>query len=331
MAAKLHRPLYTVACPDDLSATDLIGQFLNLNRRIQDDEEDTARRAADDQDEIGIAQVWKAAATRLKLHLDLAPEDVDREQICGTFTSPEWDVRTASYLPFHARVPHYRAEASAATPPFRADPRIRAVRRQVKALRPSLVLVAGFLDGDVRDTERAVRARVDFRRTGEGTDRVGRQTRPERLDLAVSILHDVSRSTESAIPGYGDDGRSVTDIERAALAALSWGLDACGDSFAIHALSSLQHDRVFVQELKGFAEPMSEAIENRIFALKPGHYTRLGAAIRHTAHLLTKESRKRRLLLVIIDGKPNDLDPYEGRHGIEDSRMAINEARRAGH
>ena len=127
------------------------------------------------------------------------------------------------------------------------------------------------------------------------------------------------------------DGRSVIDIEREALAALAWGLDACGDSFAIHAFSSLKRNRVFVQEVKRFAEPMAEAVEHRIAALKPGHYTRLGAAIRHMSALLAKEARKRRLLLVITDGKPNDLDHYEGRHGIEDSRMAVQEARRAGH
>ena len=174
-------------------------EFLNLNRRVEDDDEDTAKKAADDQEEIGLAQVSKAPATRLKLHLDLAPEDVDREQISGTFTYPEWDVRSTSYLPSHARVLHSRAEASDATPPFRADPRaaarIRAVRRQFEALRPSLVSMPGFPDGDVLDTERAVRARVDFLASGEGTDRVWRQTRPERRDLAVSILLDVSRST----------------------------------------------------------------------------------------------------------------------------------------
>jgi nitric oxide reductase NorD protein len=75
---------------------------------------------------------------------------------------------------------------------------------------------------------------------------------------------------------------------------------------------------------------MSAAIEARIAALKPGHYTRLGAAIRHASAELARETRKRRLLLVITDGKPNDLDHYEGRHGIEDSHMAIREARRAG-
>ena len=52
--------------------------------------------------------------------------------------------------------------------------------------------------------------------------------------------------------------------------------------------------------------------------------------MRHTSAELAAQSRKRKLLLVITDGKPNDLDHYEGRHGIEDTRMAVREARRAG-
>ena len=310
-------------------------EFLNLNRRIEDDDEDTARKAAEDQEEIGLAQVSKAPATRLKLHLDLAPEDVDREALSGISTYPEWDVRTKAYLPAHARVLHTQAEMGEATPAFRDDPkanaRIRAVRRQFEALHPTRLLVPGFTDGDELDMDRALRAQVDFHATGEASDRVWRQHRPERRDLAVSILLDVSRSTESAIPGHGHEGRAVIDIEREALAALAWGLDACGDSFAIHAFSSLRRQRVFVQQVKTFAEPMGPAVESRIGALRPGHYTRLGAAIRHVSAGLMRQASRRRLLLVITDGKPNDLDHYEGRHGIEDSRMAVQEARRAGH
>ncbi len=309
-------------------------EFLNLNRRIEDDDDDSAKKAADDQDEIGLGQISKAPATRLKLHLDLAPEDVDREALSGTSIFPEWDCRTNSYMPAHARVLHSRAEASTTLPSFREDPRanarIRAVRRQFEALRPSLVSTSGHPDGDELDTDRAVRARVDLLACGAGTDRVWRQTRPERRDLAVSILLDVSRSTESAIPGHGHGGRSVIDVEREALAALSWGLDAVGDDFAIHAFSSLKRDRVFVQCAKDFGEPMTTEIEQRIGAFTPGHYTRLGAAMRYASQGLARQSRKRRLLLVITDGKPNDLDHYEGRHGIEDSRMAVQEARRAG-
>ena len=310
-------------------------EFLNLNRRVEDDDDDSARKAADDQDEIGLGQLSKAPATRLKLHLDLAPEDVDREALSGVQTYPEWDCRTNTYLPAHARVLTSRAEGGDATPSFRDDPRakarIQSVRRQFEALRPCLVSTPGHPDGDELDLERALRARVELLATGQGDDRIWRQTRPERRDLAVSILLDVSRSTESAIPGHGHEGRAVIDVEREALAALAWGLDAVGDSFAIHAFSSLKRNRVFVQEAKRFEEPMSVLVEARIAALKPGHYTRLGAAIRHVSKGLSDQARKRRLLLVITDGKPNDLDHYEGRHGIEDSRMAVMEARRAGH
>lgn len=304
-------------------------EFLNLNRRVDDDDPDSAKKAADDQDEIGLGQISKAPATRLKLHLDLAPEDVERERLSGTITYPEWDVRTGAYLPDHVRVLHSTAPSGDEIPDFRNDPRamrrITHVKRQFEALRPGRVSIPGQLDGDELDMEAAVRARVDILANGAGSERIWRQTRPQARDLAVSILLDVSRSTESAV---GD--RAVIDIEREALAALAWGLDACGDDFAIHAFSSLKRDRVYIQTCKAFGEPMTGLIEQRIGALRPGFYTRLGAAVRHCSTELAGQSKKRRLLLVITDGKPNDLDHYEGRHGIEDTAMAVREARRAG-
>ena len=310
-------------------------EFINLNRRVEEDENDDARKAADDIDEIGLGQISKAPATRLKLHLDLAPEDVDRERISAETTYPEWDARSGAYLPAHVRVLASTVEPGTEEPAFRSDAgaakRIRAVRCQFEALRPARILTAGHRDGDELDTDRAIRARVDLVASGGGDDRVWLQNRTEKRDLAVSILLDVSRSTESAVPGHGHDGRAVIDIEREALAALAWGLDACGDDFAIHAFSSLRRDRVYMQAVKRFGEPMSSTVESRIAGLKPGHYTRLGAAIRHASTGLAREARRRRLLLVITDGKPNDLDHYEGRHGIEDSRKAVEEARRLGH
>lgn len=304
-------------------------EFLNLNRRIEDDDTDAAKKAADDQEEIGLGQVSKAPATRLKLHLDLAPEDADREALSGRFTYPEWDVRAGAWLPAHCVVLASDVAPGEALPEFRADPRahrrIRAVRRQFEALRPGRVSTSGHLDGDELDLEATVRAAADLRASGTASERIWRQTRPLKRDLAVSCLLDVSRSTESAV-----QGRPVIEIEHEALAALAWGLDACGDDFAINAFSSLKRERVYFLNCKRFGEPMSAQVEARIAALKPGFYTRLGAAIRHASADLAQQARKRRLLLVITDGKPNDLDHYEGRHGIEDSRMAVLEARRAG-
>lgn len=305
-------------------------EFLNLNRRVDDDDNENAKKAADDQDEIGLGQISKAPATRLKLHLDLAPEDVDREKIAGKFIYPEWDVRSGQYLPDHCCVLENLAEIRDDNIPVQDDPRaarrIRAVKRQFEALRPGRVMLAGQQDGDDLDMEAAVRAQVDLLARGESTTRIWRQSRPQARDLAVSILLDVSRSTESAVTG-----RAVIDIEREALTALAEGLDACGDNFAINAFSSLKRNRVYLSRCKSFDEPLSAEVEARISSLRPGFYTRVGAAIRHVSVDLAAQARKRRLLLVITDGKPNDLDHYEGRHGIEDTRKAVLEARRAGH
>ena len=303
-------------------------EFLNLNRRVEDDDDDSARKALDDQDELGLGQISKAPATRLKLHLDLAPEDVDREALSGVFTYPEWDARSGRYLPAHARVLDSEPDPAPGAAPFdeAARRRIRAVRRQFEAMRPGRVVTTGHRDGDELDLDATVRSRVGIAVSGEGSDRIWRQSRPVNRDLAVSILLDISRSTESAVTG-----RAVIDIEREALAALAWGLDACGDQVAVQAFCSLKRDRVYVTTAKRFDEPMSAAVEARIAALTPRFYTRLGAGIRHAAAGLAAQGRRRRLLLVITDGKPNDLDHYEGRHGIEDSAMAVREARRAGH
>ena len=37
-----------------------------------------------------------------------------------------------------------------------------------------------------------------------------------------------------------------------------------------------------------------------------------------------------RLLLLLSDGKPNDIDKYEGRYGVEDTRRAVTEAKLQG-
>ena len=82
--------------------------------------------------------------------------------------------------------------------------------------------------------------------------------------------------------------------------------------------------------LKTFDEACNDEVRGRIQAIRPGYYTRMGAAIRYATQLLSTESSSQKLLLILTDGKPNDLDKYEGRYGIEDTRMAVREAARQG-
>ena len=112
--------------------------------------------------------------------------------------------------------------------------------------------------------------------------------------------------------------------------AVAEALTACGDAFGLYGFSSIRREEVRYLLLKDFAERYDDASRGRILALRPGYYTRMGAAIRQSTRILLEQAAQRRLLLIVSDGKPNDLDHYEGRYGVEDTRQAVLEARRAG-
>jgi nitric oxide reductase NorD protein len=107
-------------------------------------------------------------------------------------------------------------------------------------------------------------------------------------------------------------------------------LDALGDPYAIYGFSGESAGNVTVLGVKGFDERNSLTVRRRIASLDYDRYTRLGAALRHVTAALGRQRTSRRLLLVLSDGKPNDVDAYEGRYGVEDTRQAIAEARRQG-
>ncbi|APG49180.1 nitric oxide reductase activation protein NorD [Phaeobacter porticola] len=299
-------------------------ESMNINRSIDDDDDQNAQKAADDQDRITLSKQNSKIATRLRLHLDLSPADADHEALAGKHTYLEWNHRSRSYMEGHCRV----LDAPAVTDGETYTPNdryVREVRRQFETLRPRRVLQPRQIDGAELDLDAALTARADMVATGRGSDRIWQAAQQMNRDVSVAFLIDTSRSTEAAI---GDT--CVIDVARDTMAALAVGIDAAGDRCGIWGFSSLRRDRVFVTRCKGFDDPMSPVITANIGALKPGHYTRLGAAIRHVSAQLAEEPSARKLLIVLTDGKPNDLDHYEGQHGIEDSHMAVREARAAG-
>ncbi len=299
-------------------------ESMNINRSIDDDDDENAQKAADDQDRITLSKQDRKVATRLRLHLDLSPADADHEALAGKHTYPEWNHRTRSYMEGHCRVLDTPAVAESVT--YTPNDRyVREVRRQFEALRPRRVLQPRQIDGAELDLDAVLTSQAEMVATGRGSDRIWQAARQMDRDVSVAFLIDTSRSTEAAI---GDT--CVIDVARDTMAALAAGIDAAGDRCGIWGFSSLRRDRVFLTLCKGFDDPMSPAITANIGALKPGHYTRLGAAIRHVSAQLAEEPSACKLLIVLTDGKPNDMDHYEGQHGIEDSHMAVREARAAG-
>jgi nitric oxide reductase NorD protein len=107
-------------------------------------------------------------------------------------------------------------------------------------------------------------------------------------------------------------------------------LGALGEPYAVQAFSGHGPQSVTVRTLKRFDEPYGNQVATRIAALEPEQYTRAGAAIRHASATLMREPASQRLLLLLSDGKPNDVDVYEGRYGVEDMRRAVIEAKLQG-
>lgn len=298
-------------------------ESLNINRMVDDDDNENAQKAAEDQDQITLSQNLKRAASRLRLSLDLSPQEAEQERLAGKFTYPEWNHRSGEMMPSYCRI---LASDAAPADSFSPDARLVArVSRQFAPLHPRRVTLARQLDGNDLDLDAVVASQVDLAAGQEGSDRIWQASRPMARDLSVAVLMDCSRSTEAVVKD-----RPVIDTARDSLAALAAGISTAGDRLAIWGFSSLRRDRVFMSRAKSFDDPMSAEITARIGSFKPGHYTRLGAAIRHASAQLAEEGSDRRLLLVLTDGKPNDLDHYEGVHGIEDSRMAVREARALG-
>ncbi|GAA4117383.1 nitric oxide reductase activation protein NorD [Aminobacter aganoensis] len=302
-----------------------MAEMVNVDRPSDDSDDDA--KAAEDLDDMTLGERKGRPASRFRFDLDLPPEALDRTPLTAELTYPEWDFRSGSYLADHCRVlAAPAAEAGTAGEPDLETRRlIRRVRRQFEVLRPRREMLRAQFDGAELDLDAVVRGRCDLAAGGQGSDRIHLMSRPQAHDLAVTILVDVSLSTDAWF-----DNRRVLDVEKEALLILANGLAACGDNHSILTFTSRRRDWVRVETVKAFDEPMSAAVEARIAALKPGYYTRIGAAVRHASSELARQPNRKKLLLVLTDGKPNDLDHYEGRFALEDSRRAVVEARRSG-
>ncbi len=243
---------------------------------------------------------------------------------------PEWDHRIQAYRSPGASVHELNAPAGAQqwVDDTLAEHRtmLDSIRRRFELLRAQRSTLRRQLDGDELDLEACIDAQADLRAGLAMPQALYRAQRRTRRDLAVLLLIDTSGSTDSWVSG----GRRVIDVEREALLLVCIALAALGEPYAVQAFSGHGPQRVTVRTLKGFDEPYSHSVATRIAALEPEQYTRAGAAIRHASATLARQNATHRLLLLLSDGKPNDVDVYAGRYGVEDMRRAVVEARMQG-
>ncbi|CAK9889601.1 MULTISPECIES: nitric oxide reductase activation protein NorD [Pseudomonas] len=302
-------------------------EHVDLDRWEDDSEDPQAARVAEDLDQLTLSRTRIRKGGGLKLHLDLPPAQIDDIPLGEGIKLPEWDYRQGRLQPAFVNLQMFEPRDGSAQPlPARLQASARRLRRQFEQLRTD----RRWLRQQPQGSELDLQAWVDFqveRVHGQCAERgLFMEQRVTHRDLACLLLADVSMSTDAHL----NDEQRVIDVIRDSLLLFGETLAALGDDFALYGFSSLRRQQVRLQQLKAFEQRYDDLARGKIQGLKPGYYTRMGAAIRQASQLLGGCKRRRKLLLLLTDGKPNDLDLYEGRYGVEDTREALREARRVG-
>ncbi len=194
------------------------------------------------------------------------------------------------------------------------------LRRTFEALRGEDRLLKKQPYGDDVDIDALVEAVADTHHGEEMTERLFTKLHKLERNIAVMFMVDMSGSTK----GW------INDAEREALALLCESLETLGDRYAIYGFSGMTRKRCEVYRIKSFDDTYDADVKARISGIRPKDYTRMGVTIRHLTSLLNAVEARTKLLITLSDGKPDDYDTYRGAYGIEDTRMALIEAKRSG-
>ena len=194
---------------------------------------------------------------------------------------------------------------------------IRTISRNFEALRDEYTILKRQPDGDRLDLDALVEAMSDIRTGKEMPSRLYRKSMRHERNIAVVFMVDMSGSTK----GW------INTAQREALILLSEALKTLDDRYAIYGFSSKTRKHCELYTIKTFDDRYDETVQARIAAIEPHDYTRMGPTIRHLTQLLDKTRARRKLLITLSDGKPDDYDSYHGEYGIEDTRMALLEAK----
>ncbi|MBK8639188.1 MAG: VWA domain-containing protein [Chromatiaceae bacterium] len=245
---------------------------------------------------------------------------------------PEWDYQSQTYRPDWVSLYeslHPRGDAGAID---RLLAKHAALAKRLKQILDLLkpqhqVRVRYQEEGSELDLDIAIRSLIDFRCGFTPDPRINMSHRHDDRDIAVMLLLDLSESLSETPAGAS---QTILELSQEAVALLGWSVDHLGDEFAIAGFSSNTRHEVRYQHIKGYGESWDDRVKGRLAALEARWSTRMGAALRHAAHYLAARPAEKKLLLILTDGKPSDIDVEDERHLIEDARKAVQEIKQQG-
>ena len=249
-----------------------------------------------------------------------------------TYRYHEWDRNIGDYLADHVLVRN-RAMATGDTHFYqttlsRNNGLVKKIRYAFEMLKPEgMSILRKWREGDDFDYRRLLEYAVDKKTGRTPSDRIYIKRLKQQRDVAVLLLLDFSRSTSNLVAG--SDSTMVLDVEKEALVLFCEALSVTGDAFAIAGFSGTGRLGVDYFPVKSFEEPLSKDVEQRIGIISPQRNTRMGAAVRHATSVFSNMTARTKLMIIISDGFPNDID-YKRDYALADTRRALLEARTRG-
>jgi len=250
-----------------------------------------------------------------------------KEPVSDPFHYQEWDYQVQLHRPDWVTVFEHRQPMG--DPETIEDilteykPVTHRIKQIIDLLTPEGVQrVRNMEDGDEIDLNAAVDAMVAIRMGEQPNPRITMRNVIKSRDLAVVLLLDLSESTNEVVQG---SDKTILQLTREAASLVSTAINGVGDPFAIHGFASDGRHDVQYYRFKDFNQRFDDEAKARLAGMRGGLSTRMGAAMRHAAQHLLKQPERRKLLLLVTDGEPADIDERDPQHLRHDTRKAVEE------
>ena len=250
-----------------------------------------------------------------------------KEPISDPFHYQEWDYQIQLHRPDWATV--YERRPTMGNPEdidqilLEHKPIAHRIRQIIDLLTPAGVQrVRGMEDGDEVDLNAAIDAMIAIRMGEQPNPRITMRNVLNTRDLSVVVLMDLSESTNEKV---GDSDKTILQLTREAATLVSTAIEGIGDPFALHGFASDGRHDVQYFRLKDFNQHFDDEAKARLAGMQGGLSTRMGAALRHAGTHLHKQHEKRKLILLVTDGEPADIDETDPQHLRFDTKKAVEE------
>ena len=254
-----------------------------------------------------------------------------KEPVSDPFRYDEWDYHVQLARPDWVTL--FERRQGAGDPKIMDDilekhkPIATRIKHLVDAMQPQgIVRRRGYEEGEELDLNAAIRAMVDIRRGIVPNPRINIRITRHIRDLAIVVLMDLSESTNEKIDKNkkeDKDAQTILSLAREATGLLSWAIDAIGDKFAVHGFASDGRHDVQYYRFKDFHQHYDENAKARMAGMKGGLSTRMGAALRHAGEHLIRQEASKRLVILLTDGEPADIDERDPQYLRHDAKKAV--------